>query len=80
MSKGEKKQTHEFLRGSAIPTYVHAYKQSKLKNFTIQVFPRIQPFTIDFKVSMNLYNKEIISQSLYSNVSHTQTLIIKMKK
>ena len=29
---------------------------------------------------MNLYNKEIISQSLYSSVTHTQTRTIKMKK
>ena len=80
MSKGKEKQTHEFLRGSAIPAYVHASKQSKLEDFTIRAFPRLQPFTIDFKVSLNLYNKEIISQSLHSSVSHTQTLTIKMKK
>ena len=80
MSKGEEKQTHEFLRGSAIPAYAHASKRSKLEDFTIQAFLRVQPFTIDFKVSMNLYNKEIISQSLHSSVSHTQTLTIKMKK
>ena len=46
MSKGEEKQTHEFLRGSAIPAYVHASKRSKLEDFTIRAFPRIQPFTI----------------------------------
>ena len=80
MSKGEEKQTHEFLRGSANPAYVHACKLSKLEDFTIQAFPRLQPFTIDFKVSMNLYNKEIISQSLHSSVSHTQTLTNEMKK
>ena len=57
MSKGEEKQTHEFLRGSANPTYVHASKQLKLEDFTIQAFLRLQPFTIDFKVSINLYNK-----------------------
>ena len=71
MSEGEEKQTHEFLRGSAISAYVHASERSKLKDFTIQSFPRFQPFTIDFKVSTNLYNKEIISQSLHSSVSHT---------
>ncbi|KAK9209407.1 hypothetical protein WN944_001773 [Citrus x changshan-huyou] len=49
MSKGEEKQTHEFLRGLAIPAYVHASKQSKLEDFTIRAFPRLQPFTIDFK-------------------------------
>ena len=76
MSKGEEKQTHKFLRGSAIP----ASKQSKLEDFTIRTFPKLQPVTIDFKVSMNLYNKEIISQSLHLSVSHTQTLTIKMKK
>ena len=80
MSKGEEKQTYEFLRGLAIPAYVHASKRSKLENFTIGAFPRLQTFTIDFKVSMNLYNKEIISQSLHSSVSHTQTLTIEMKK
>ena len=80
MSKVEEKQTHKILRGSANPAYVHASKRSKLEDFTIQVFPRLQPFTIDFKVSMNLYNKEIISQSLHSSVSHTQTLTIEMKK
>ena len=80
MSKGEEKQTHEFLRDSAIPAYVHASKWSKLEDFTIRAFPRLQPFTIDFKVSMNLYNKEIISQSLHSSVSHTQTLTNEMKK
>ena len=61
MSKREEKQTHEFLRGSAIPAYVHASKHTGLEDFTIQAFPRLQPITIDFKVSMNLYNKEIIS-------------------
>ena len=80
MSKGEEKQTYEFLRGSAIPAYVHASKRSKLEDFTIRAFPRLQPFTIDFKVSMNLYNKEIISQSLRSSVSHTPILIDEMKK
>ena len=57
MSKGEEKQTHEFLRGSAITAYVHASKRSKLEDFTIQAFPRLLPFIIDFKVSINLYNK-----------------------
>ena len=80
MSKGKEKQTHEFLRGWAIPAYVHASKQSKLEDFTIQAFPRLQPITIDFVVSINLYNKEIISKSLHSSVSHTQTLTIEMKK
>ena len=80
MSKGEDKQKHEFLCGSAIPAYVHASNQSKLEDFTTQAFPRFQPFTIDFKVSMNLYNKEIISQSFHSSVSHIQTLTIEMKK
>ena len=80
MSKGEEKQTHEFLRGSAISAYIYTSKRSKLDDFTIQAFPRLQPFTIDFKVSINLYNKEIISQSRYSSVSHTQTLTIKIKK
>ena len=36
MSKGEEKQTHEFLRGSAIPAYVHASKLTWLEDFTIQ--------------------------------------------
>ena len=80
MSKGEEKQTHEFLHGSTIPAYVHASKRSKLEDFTIQPFPRLQLFTINFKVSMNLYNKEIILQSLHSSVSHTQTLTIEMNK
>ena len=71
MSKGEEKQTHEFLRGSVISAYVYASKWSKLEDFTIRSFPKLQTFTIDFKVSMNLYNKEIISQSLYSSISHT---------
>ena len=80
MRKGEEKQTHEFLRGSAISAYVHASKQSKLEDFTIQAFPRLQPITIDFEVSINLYNEEIISQSLHSSVSHTQILTNEMKK
>ena len=80
MSKGEEKQTHKFLRGSTIPAYVHASKRSMLEDFTIRAFPTLQPFTIDFKVSMDLYNKGIISQSLHSSVSHTQTLTIKIKK
>ena len=80
MSNRTEKQTHEFLRGSAIPAYVHAFKRSKLEDFTIRTFPKLQPVTIDFKVSMNLYNKEIISQSLHLSVSHTQNFTIKMKK
>ena len=78
--QGKREQTQGFLRGSAIPAYVHASKRSKLEDFTIRAFPRLQPFTIDFKVSMNLYNKEIISQSLHSSVSHTQTLTNELKK
>ena len=66
MSKGEEKQTHEFLRGSAIPAYVHASKRSKLEDFTIRAFPRLQTFTIDFKVVINLYNKRLSLQSLHS--------------
>ena len=80
MSKGEEKQTHEFLRGSAIPAYVHASKRSKLEDFTNQAFPRLQPNTIDFEVSINLYNEEIFSQSLHSSVSLTQILTNEMKK
>ena len=73
MSKGKEKQTHEFLRGSAIPAYVHASKQPKLGDFTIQAFQGFKNLQLTSKVSMNLYNKEIISQSLHSSVSRTQT-------
>ena len=74
MSKGEEKQTHEFLRGSAIPAYVHASNHTRLEDFTIQVFSRLQMFTIDFKVSMNLYNKRLSLQSLHPKCfSHLYT-------
>ena len=36
-----------------------------LEDFTIQAFPRLQTITIDFKVSMNLYNKRLYLQSLH---------------
>ena len=38
MSKREEKQTHEFLRGSAIPAYIHTSKRFKLEDFAIQAF------------------------------------------
>ena len=80
MSNGKEKQTHEVLRGSAIPAYVHASKRSKVEDFTIQAFLDLKCLQLTSKVLMNLCNKEIISQSLHSSVSHTQTLTIKMSK
>ena len=63
--QGKRKQTQGFLRGSAIPAYVHASKHTGLEDFTIEAFPRPQTFIIDFKVSMNLYNKRLYLQSLH---------------
>ena len=80
MRKAKEKQTHEFLRGSAIPAYVLASKRSKLEDFTIEAFQGFKCLQLTFKVSMNLYNKEIISKSLHSSISHTSTLTNLMKK
>ena len=69
-----RKQTQRFLRGSTIPAYVHASKHTGLEDLTIQTFPRLQTFTIDFKVSMNLYNKRLSLQSLHPKCfSHLYT-------
>ena len=76
MSKGRENKHEDFhvVRCSVIPAYVHSSKQPKLDDFTIQAFQGFKSLQLTFKVSMNLYNKEIISQSLQLSVYHTYTL------
>ena len=81
MSKGRKKQTYGFLHGSAISAYIHASKPTKLEDFTIQVSQNFKFLQLTSKVSMNLYNQEIISPISSPQVfptlthSHTHNLI-----
>ena len=70
-----RKQMQRFLHDSAISAYVHTSKQPKLENFTIQAFQMFKSLQLTSNVSINIYNKEITSQSLQPSVSHTYTLI-----
>ena len=57
----EREQTQWFLRGSVITAYVHASKLTQLEDFTMQASQGFKCLQLTSKVSMNLYNKEIIS-------------------
>jgi len=71
MSKGIEKQTHEFLRGSAIPAYIYASKRSKLEDFTIQGFKRLQ---LTSRCQWTFTIKRL-SPNLFTQVSHTLKLL-----
>ena len=80
MSKGEEKQTHEFFTWFGKPCLRLRLHAIQAWGFHYPSLSKASTITIDFEVSINLYNKEIISQSLHSSVSHTQTLTNKLKK
>ena len=74
MSKGKEKQTHEFLRGSAILTYVHASKRSKLEDFTIQAFQGFKCLRLTLRCQWTFTIKRL-SPNLFTQVSHTLKLL-----
>ena len=70
MRKGEEKQTHEFLRSSTIPAYVHASKQYKVEDFIMQAFQCFKWLQLTSRCQLTFTMKRL-SPNLFAQVSHT---------